>query len=219
VDASITPEVIMSSDFVADAEQGFVKFSGTSADRSDRSVSVVNQVRASGHHWAVSYPRGKRPRQVRDGAIMFIGRLVAEPNDTMIYGRAVGMQHVPGRDDATPEEIAERPWKTNWPHYVRVHHSEFLAGNIGDGVPLSELMDALGADAFAPTQRNARRGTGNLDPRKAYRRQAAVELSREGMAWLNERLEQAFARHGKIPAAELESLGAPGRPFEPENPE
>lgn len=195
----------MTLDFVADAEQGFVKFSGTNSDRADRSVSVLSQVRRSGSDWALSYPRGKRPRQVRDGAIMFIGRLVAEPNDTMIYGRAVAMHHVPGRDDATPQEIAERPWKANWPHYVRVHGPEFLARNLGDGVPLSELMDALGADAFASTQRNARSGIGNLNPRRAYLRQAAVELSREGMVWLNERLEKAFARYGKLPAAEFAS--------------
>jgi hypothetical protein len=47
-----------------------------------------------------------------------------------------------------------------------------------------ELMDALGANSFAPTQRNALRGEGNFHPRKAYRQQAAVELSGEGLSWL-----------------------------------
>jgi hypothetical protein len=29
--------------------------------------------------------------------------------------RAVGMKHQPGRDDATPDHIARRPWKESWP--------------------------------------------------------------------------------------------------------
>ena len=38
-----------------------------------------------------------------------------------------------------------------------------------NGVSLYELMDTLGADSFAPTKRNSARGSGNTDPRRAYR--------------------------------------------------
>jgi hypothetical protein len=44
-------------------------------------------------------------------------------------------------------------------------------------------MDTLGAESFAPTQRTTLRGEGNTDPRKAYRQQAAVELSAEGFSF------------------------------------
>ena len=45
-------------------------------------------------------------------------------------GRAVGMKHQPGRDDATFADIECRPWKEKWPRYIRVHHAEFVAGTI-----------------------------------------------------------------------------------------
>ncbi len=49
--------------------------------------------------------------------------------------------------------------------YVRVHHGEFVAGTLRNGVRLSELMDTLGSDAFVSTQNHARTGSGNTDPR------------------------------------------------------
>ena len=86
----------------------------------------------------------------------------------------------PFTDDATPADIEKRPWKGKWPHYIRVHGTEFIAGTMGDGVSLNELMDALQADAFASTQRNVARGEGNGNPRREYRQQASVELSERG---------------------------------------
>ena len=70
---------------------------------------------------------------------------------------------------APPEDIARRRWKEKWPRYIRVHHAEFVAGTMANGISLNELMDTLGSDSFASTQRNATRGTGNTDPRRAYR--------------------------------------------------
>jgi hypothetical protein len=119
------------------------------------------------------------------------------------------MRYVPGRDDATPADIAVRSWKQTWPRYVRVHHAEFVSGSMRNGVSLRELMDALKAQAFAATQRNAARGTGNTDPRKAYRQQAAVKLTSGGARWLRDRLERAFTRHGKVTPAQLGALDWP----------
>ena len=62
-----------------------------------------------------------------------------------------------------------------------------------------ELMDALGADSFAPTQRNAALRKGNTNPRRAYPQQAAVELSAQGLSWLGERLQASFDVHGEVP--------------------
>ena len=39
---------------------------------------------------------------------MFMARMVHSPNDYLIYGRAIGITHQPGRDDATPEDIEKR---------------------------------------------------------------------------------------------------------------
>ena len=100
-----------------------------------------------------------------------------------------------------------RPWKEKWPRYIRVHHAEFVAGTMENGVSLNELMDRLGANSFAPTQRNAARGQGNTNPRRAYLQQAAVELSAEGFSWLGERLQAAFDTHGKVPQDTLDQTG------------
>lgn len=214
VDAGIMAEPVIVPSWVGEAEQGFVKFFGESHNRADRTKTILEQVRSSGCHWACTYPRGKRPRQVRDGAVMFMGRLVNDPNDILIYGRAVGMHHEPGRDDAVDSDVQMRTWKREWPHYVRVHHAEFLAGTLSNGVSLNELMDALKANAFLPTQRNASRGQGNTDPRRAYMQQAGVELSAQGAAWLNARLQCAYARHGKLSPATLEQLDWPTMPLQ-----
>lgn len=196
---------------VADARQAFVKFLGESENRVPLSFSTIKEIERAGCHWALAYPENKRPRSVKDGAVMFIARLTDEP-DIRVFGRAIGMKHIPDQDNATPEDKELRPWKETWPRYIRVHHAEFVAGSMENGVSLYELMDALKANSFAPTQRNVARGEGNTDPRKAYMQQAAVELSSEGLSWLSERLQAALDTHGKVPLDTLDNLDWPEIP-------
>jgi hypothetical protein len=185
---------------------GFVKFFGQGSNRSLRSRTVLDAVRTSGSHRICTYPRGRRPRQVRDGDLMFMGHLVQGPNDIVVYGRAVARAYEEGRDDAGAEDIARRPWLERWPHFIRVHDAEFVDGTLGDGVSLGELMDELGAYAFGPTVENADRGVGNVDPRQSIRQAAAIRLSEAGSSWLSEELERAFARHGKLRADQMPGL-------------
>jgi hypothetical protein len=91
----------------------------------------------------------------------------------------------------------------------RVHDGEFVAGTLADAVSLGELMDALGAEAFWSTQRNALAGHGNVDPRAAYRQQPAVQLSHEGRRWLDARLDEALARVWRLEADALARLDWP----------
>lgn len=191
---------------VAEAEQGFVKFIGGSDSRANRALSVLEDLRRSTCHMVCGFPKGKRPRQVRDGAIMFMGRLVQDPNDIVIYGRAIGMHHEPGRDDATEREQRSHHWKVKYPHYIRVHHPEFVAGTLSNGVSLNELMESLKADSFMSTQRNAMSGKGNTKPRSAYTQKAAIELTPRAMDWINCRLQHAFLKHGTVPQAALAAL-------------
>ncbi len=201
--------VATSSGWAADATQAFVKFFGEGDNRSLRAFPVLSELVRSGGHWAVAYPKGKRPRSLQDGAIIFFGRLSKDPNDTLIFGRAIGLRHVDGRDDVSPDELIARPWKRHWPHYVRVHHGEFVSGTIDNGISLNALMEALGARAFRSTSENLEAGAGNTNPRRAYSQQAAVELSREGLAWLNSGLEAAFQRHGVLTPSDLRALDWP----------
>ena len=200
---------------VVDAPQAFVKFLGEGDSRVPLSFTTIEEIERAGCHWAVAYPASKRPSGVQDDAIIFIARLTRDPNDIRIFGHAVGMKHQPGRDDATSADIALRPRKEKWPRYIRVHHAEFVAGTMANGVSLNELMDTLDADSFAPTQRNAARGQGNTNPRRAYLQQAAVELSPAGLSWLGDRLQAAFDAHGKVPKDTLDRLDWPDLPAAP----
>lgn len=136
------------------ASQGFVKFFGEGHNRLEKSFPILEEVKRAGCHWACTYPQMKRPRSVQDGAIMFMGRLVERPNDILIFGRAIGMKYVEGRDDATAADISKRGWKAQWPRYIRVHDAEFVSGSLEDGVSLNELMEKFGSNSFASTKRN-----------------------------------------------------------------
>ena len=185
---------------------GFVKFFGQGSNRSPRDRSVLDAVATSGSHRICTYPLGRRPRAVREGDVMFMGHLVRGPNDIRVYGRAVARAYEEGRDDASAEEIARRPWLERWPYFIRVDDMEFIDGTLGDGVSLGELMDELGAYAFGSTAENADQGIGNVDPRQSIRQAAAVRLTEAGTSWLEEELERAFRRFGKVRAEEVEGL-------------
>jgi hypothetical protein len=137
---------------------------------------------------------------------MFMGHLVSGPNDIRVYGRAVARVYAEGRDDAGPEDIMRRPWLDRWPHFIRVWGMEFVDGSLGDGVSLGELIDELGAYALGSTAENAERGVGNLDPRQSIRQAAATRLTEAGMSWMEEELEAAFRRCGRVRAEDLQDL-------------
>lgn len=202
------------------ASQAFVKIFGDSHDRESGSRSIREQVEESGCHWACTYPRGKRPRSVRNGATMFMGQLTHDPYDILIYGKAFALRrHQPRRDDASPADISNRQWKQRWPHYIRVRDPRFINASLADGVSLTEMKNALGANSFRSTQENAawnsanpRSRRKNIDPTRAYRQQPAVQLSPQGTAWINERLERAFRRFGELTASNLTDLDWPNVP-------
>ena len=192
--------------------RAWVKFFGNARNRVSPDTPVLDVLERTGAHWGGSYPAGRRPRGVREGDRIFQARLVTLAGgmaDILVFGRAVALAYVERRDDASEDDLAQRPWKRRWPHYIRVRDGELVAGTLADGVSLGELMDALGAEAFASTQRNAMAGRGNVDPRQAYRQQPAVRLSHEGCAWLDARLDEAFAQSGRLSLAELARLDWP----------
>ncbi|MGA0608710.1 phospholipase D family protein [Caldimonas sp. KR1-144] len=194
---------------VAEAGHVFVKFLGTANDREALAFDTLAEVKRAGCHWALAYPAKQRPRIVNDGDLMYIARMTREPTDMRIFGRAIGMRHVPGRDDATPEDIAARRYKEKWSRYVRVHHAEFVAGPLSHGVSLRDLMAELGAGAFESTQVRAAKSGAQIDPKSALKRRAAVRLSAAGAAWVASRLQGAFDLHSTIPQSALDALDWP----------
>jgi HKD family nuclease len=192
-----------------DAPDAFVKFLGEGNNRASRTKLIIDEVKDSGCHRACTYPTGKRPRQAQDGAIMYMGRLVKDRNDILIFGRAVAKTHRPGLDDATKKDKITCWWMKPWSHFVRVYSPQFLGGTLQNGISLKLLMDKLGVNSFASTQRNAVNGSGNLDPRKAYLQKPEVPLSEQGRKWLHAKLEAAFRVHGMLPAKEIAALDWP----------
>ena len=214
ITAALDPQI---PPFFIDPPQAFVKFLGEGDNRVPLSYPTIDEITGAGCHWALAYPAGSvkrptRPTGVKDGAVMFISRLVDGP-DIRVFGRAIAVQHEAGRDDATEFDIQMRRWKSRWPRYIRVHHAEFVAGTMENGVSLGKLMDALKSDSFASTKRNAARRDGsNTNPRRAFRQHPAVQLSEEGFEWLHLRLEEAFDIHGRVPDHVLRGLDWPGPP-------
>ena len=205
-DTGMFDQTTYTSLYEPDSRQAFVKFLGSGDNRELCSTSIIDELKGGGCHRAAYYPRDRRPRQVKDGDVIFMGRLMKNPNDTIIFGRAIGKEYKAGSDDATDREFKFRDWIQAYPHYIRVYDPEFLMGTLQNGVSLYDLMNELGADAFESTQRRAKRGEVNINPRKSVRQQPAVRLSPEGFTWLSKRLESAFSRHGKIPNETLRGL-------------
>ena len=196
---------------VANASQAFVKFFGvgTAEGRIDLSERVIKMVRIQECHRILAYPTGTHPRQVQDGDVVFISRMTKKPNDHRIFGWAIATKHRDGLDEATDEDIACHPWRKEYGSYIRVDEegfkAEFIDGTMEDGISLYALMEALGSDSFAATQRNALAGKGsNTNPRKSIARKPHIQLSEKGFAWLTDKLREAFARHGKISIRDIE---------------
>ena len=209
VDDAQHEPVIQNVGWVAEAGNAHIKFFGTNTERVDHHFQIFSEIERAGCHWACGYPRGKRPRKVGEGDIMFMGRLAKRPADTLIFGRAVTRAHVDARDDASPAEVLQRGWKATWPHYIRVHHAEFIAGTMANGVSMREMLDILGPHAFRSTQERLQAGELNPNPHRSVGQQPAVRLSSEGFEWLRDRFQQHVDRHGAIPNAALEQLDWP----------
>lgn len=204
-DLGFSSEAAAEPNLVNTAEQGFVKFFGLGNDRVSSSIKVIDEVNSSTSHWALSYPATKRPRNVKDGALMFMSRLV-DSNDILIYGRGIGMAYRPGRDDATPGDIKKRDWKAHWSRYIRVRDVEFVNGALAECVSLNDLMTKLGPSSFVSTKERYQRGERNIRLRATYARKAQVQLTPEAIAWLNDQLDRCFEQHGKISQEALSDL-------------
>lgn len=194
------------------ANQAFVKFSGTGDNKARRELRIDDVVAESGANWAFTYPSSIHPRQVKDGDVLYLGRLVYGPDDLMIFGKAIGREHRDHVDVASAKEITLRPWKENWANYVRVHDARFFDGTLDDGVSFRAMMDALKSDSFASTQRHAAAGKGNTDPTIAYNRKPGMVLTDRSRAWIDERLEEKLRTFGEIDLSQ-KRFAPPGIPL------
>ncbi len=187
------------SSFIGKAEAAFIKFLGVSSDRVPPSYPVLKEVESSGCHWALGFPSNKRPIGVQDGSTMFIARLTTK--GFIVFGRAIGHAFNPDRDIASEEDIRNRGWRKTWPNYIRVSAAEFIKGELGFGVPFTELAARFGYESLAPTFRNHAAGKGNLNPNRSIMQKAAIELTPISSAWLNNQLDQRLLEYGRLSRA------------------
>lgn len=204
-DLGFSPESSTEPNPANTSEQGFVKFFAVANERVDPDKTVLKDLNDSTAHWALSYPATKRPRSVKDGALMFIS-VLTKPNDIRIFGRGVAIAYRPGVDEATKGDIRKRKWKKRWSRYIRVEHVEFINGSVADGVSLNELMRELREFAFATTKARYLQGERNINLPRSYARRAHVELTPESIAWLNDQLDRRFERFGKVSDDALNDL-------------
>lgn len=186
-----------------------VKFFATGNARAPVTWTCRQAIESAECHYACTYPRDRRPRQVKHGDIVYMAYLTRDPWGHAIFGRAVGIPYQKGRDDATPNEIARKGWKDKWPHYIRVFDPVFIDATLGDCVWLHDIMAAHGHNSFLPTARNAARGRGNTNPRKSLMQQPAMALTLDAARDLEQRFDQALQRHGVVPESFIDSLPKP----------
>ena len=196
-----------------DVKKSFVTFFGKSDYRFTLENDIYKDIQESGSHWAATYPKSKRPRQHKDGDVMYIARMTKDPDDYRIYGVAFTLKHVDDRDSATENEIKVRDWKVDYPHYIRLYKGKFLAGTLQNGISLYEMMDELKHESFVSTQKNYDKGSGNTLPQKALMQKPDVKLTTKAHRWILQRLETNFEKYGTIPDVEIEKLDKPDIPL------
>lgn len=208
------PQIVVANEKCAYLRQGkekrghryFIKFFGTSDNRVNWNFSVKEEIKRAECHYACAWPKGKRPRQISDNDVIFMSRLTKEPNGHAVFGRAWGISHVEGRDDAVAVEIKRCPWKSKWPHYIRVFDPIFINGTMSQCIKLDSLMHEFGSESFASTSRNKQLRRGNTNPRKALMRQPCVELTPEAAIWLDEKFSSSLKDVGYVEDDFIDSL-------------
>jgi len=183
--------------------QYFIKFSGEGNNRAKWTKRVFDEVNESDSHRYLTYPKNKRPRIVKEGDRIYFGRMVENPTDIVIFGRAFGLKHNPQTDNASAQDISRRKWKIKWPHYIRVCKTEFIDGTLADGVSLYGLMKELESDTFVTSQYRALNGKPYDDLRNAYRDRPAVRLTEKAATIIDSRLDGIFTRLGRISRIDL----------------
>ncbi len=179
----------------------FIKFFGKGDNRLTLDNSVIDDLKGGCSHFALSFSRNKkdtRPRRYRNGDIVFMARMTKDPNDYLIFGRAITHVHHDQRDIASGEDIKHIPWLKNWPILVRVKEPKFIDSTFANCPKLKNLMNDLGYDSFASTKRKFDNGCININPKKTLMRKGDVILSASGAQWMELAFQKALKKEGQV---------------------
>jgi hypothetical protein len=188
----------------------FVKIFGDSKGRIDSNVRIKDEVKLAECHYAVCYPKKKRPRQVNDGDIIYMARMLKN-GDYAIFGKAVGLKHLDKYDNASQAEIKRTwsnkrnyYWKTKYPRYVRVHSAEFI-DDIFKNCPMLK-RDLFGKFEERSLVSTLIKRSGNTNPVKSLAEKPAVEITMQSALWLDAILKRKIDNLGGIPQKFLNDL-------------
>lgn len=194
-------------DEIDSSKNYYIKFFGTGNNRKPLSFTVKEEVDRALCHYACGF--SKRPRQINDDDIIYLARMTIEPTNYSIFGKAIAIKHVEGRDEVTQNEISQRPWKKAWPFYLRLKDAEFINGTLGDCTLMSPLMKELDYLAFASTKRRYNNGERDINPKQSLSRQPYIKLSLEGAQWVEERFQYDKLDLGLISKEFIDELPKP----------
>lgn len=192
-------------------KQYFIKFFGKSEHREGLSFTSKEEIQRSHCHWALTFSgrRGRykngRPRKYKTGDIVYMARML-EGRDYAIFGKGIALQHNDKRDNASPEDITQVPWKVDWPVYIRVKDTQFIDGKMEDCPKLSELINTLHYDSFPSTQKMHFDGKDNINPWDSLRQQADIALTDIGAEWLENKFQEAISDKGAVNDLFLDNL-------------
>lgn len=184
----------------------YIKFFGTANDRVPLTFTTKEEIDRALCHYACGFSRKKKPRQIKDGDVIYLARMTSNPYDYAIFGKAEAIKFVDGRDEATKNEIAQRQWKKDWPIYLRVTNPIFIDGTMGDCVLLYDLIKALDYESFPSTKNRYDIGERNINPYKSLSQQAYVKLTTTAVEWLEPRFQEALNRIGPVEQNFINSL-------------
>jgi hypothetical protein len=187
-------------------KQHFVKFIGKSTTRVPLSTATRDIIDNSLCHYACGFSQNKAPRRFNDGDVVYFARMVRDPANYAIFGRAVVIKYDRQRDRASQAEIQERGWKEEYPLYLRVKHPVFLAGTLDDGIMLFDIIKALGSESFVTTSERSKKGEKNINPYRSLSQQPYVRLTLQAVEWVESRFRRALERVGKVEQAVLDTL-------------
>jgi len=184
----------------------YVKFFGTANNREGLNFPVKEEINRALCHYACGFSEKKKPRQINSGDIIYFARLTKNPNNYSIFGRGIAVKYDEERDRASEKEIIERPWKKDWPVYLRVKNTSFVDGTLGDCTLMNKLIDELDYMAFSSTKSRFENGERDINPKRSLSQQPYIKLSNEGAKWVEANFYKDVIRSGKVEEEFLNSL-------------
>lgn len=177
----------------------FIKFFGTSENRVFPTFTVREEVERALCHYACGFSENKKPRRINEGDIVFMARLMKEPYDYAIFGRAEAIKYNEKRDRASRNEISQRKWKKDWPIYLRVRNTNFVNGLMQDCVFLYDIIKYFDYESFPTTLRRFNDGERDINPYLSLSQQPYVRLTSKSAEWLEKRFTDKINEFGSIP--------------------